>query len=255
MELALYDPEFGYYARAAQTIRPRGRFFYQRRRRPAVRRAPRDPARRDGRHSRDDHRRAAEPRSRRQTSAQLGRTRVRPRRSRRRQRPPVRRHPARGATPRSRLLRAHPAAPGRGERRGARRAAGDARRGRPIASPRRGPRCPRRSKACSSPTSCSTRCRSTRSSCATTACARCTSIGRRFGPRRAHVRCHARGPAVDAGARRRISIGSASTLEPGWRAEINLRARRLDPRRGAAAAARLHHPHRLRPRRARAVLG
>ena len=30
---------------------------------------------------------------------------------------------------------------------------------------------------------------------------------------------------------------------------------RLDPRRGAAAAPRLHHPDRLRPRRARAVLG
>jgi hypothetical protein len=41
-------------------------------------------------------------------------------------------------------------------------------------------------------------------------------------------------------------------LEPGWRVEINLRASTgsATPR---GACARLHHPHRLRPRGARAV--
>ena len=44
-------------------------------------------------------------------------------------------------------------------------------------------------------------------------------------------------------------------LEPGWRAEINLRALRVDSRRGPTPDARIHHPHRLRPRGARAVFG
>ena len=78
MDLALYDPAVGYYARAAQTIGPRGRFFYQRRRRPAVRRAAGDADCRDG--GLLDSRQPAAG--------------SRPGRSRRRQRPPVGRHPA-----------------------------------------------------------------------------------------------------------------------------------------------------------------
>ena len=49
MDLALYDPDARLLRPRRPTIRPRGRFFYQRRRRPAVRRAARSPARRDGR--------------------------------------------------------------------------------------------------------------------------------------------------------------------------------------------------------------
>ena len=45
------------------------------------------------------------------------------------------------------------------------------------------------------------------------------------------------------------------TLEPGWRVEINLRARDWMSRGGAAGSARLRHPDRLRPRSARALLG
>jgi hypothetical protein len=45
--LALYDPRIGYYARAARRSAARA-IFYQRRRRPDLRRARRNTARRDG---------------------------------------------------------------------------------------------------------------------------------------------------------------------------------------------------------------
>ena len=64
-----------------------------------------------------------------------------------------------------------------------------------------------------------------------------------------------RGPARRRRRSPTTSTGSASTLEPGWRVEDQPARGRLDPRRRAPAAARLHHPDRLRARRARAVLG
>ena len=93
-------------------IRPRGRFFYQRRRRPPLRRAARNPARRDGRHS----------------QFRISDYRFRSRGGRRGERSSLGRHPARGAGPRSGVLRVDSAASRRGERRSARRAARHARR-------------------------------------------------------------------------------------------------------------------------------
>ena len=82
------------------------------------------------------------------------------------------------------------------------------------------------------------------------ACARCTSDARRATRRASATR---RRPAVDAGARRvsrRLGVDARAGL-----ARRDQPARgRLDPRRGAAPAPRLHHPDRLRPRGARAVL-
>ena len=123
MDLALYDPEFGYYARAAQRSGRAGDFFTSVDVGPLfgelleiqlAEMADISPV-------------ASAIPNRHQFSP------LRSRRSRRRQRPPVRRHPARGATPRSRLLRSHPPASRRSQRGGARRAARDARRRRPIA--------------------------------------------------------------------------------------------------------------------------
>ena len=113
MDLALYDPELGYYARAAQRSGRAGDFFTSVDVGAALRRAARNPARRDGGFR-------TMPRSRGPrrpeplfdlVEAGAGNGRL------------VGRHPARGATARSRLLQSHPAASRRGERRGARRTA------------------------------------------------------------------------------------------------------------------------------------
>ena len=127
MELALYDPEFGYYARAAQRSGPRGRFFYQRRRRPAVRRAARSPDRRDGgdppgNRGARPHRRDHQLRARLEPGSCL-----RSRRGRRRKRPALGRHPARASRIAIPRCTARSPAPGRGERRAARAAQHDRR--------------------------------------------------------------------------------------------------------------------------------
>ena len=91
MDLALYDSRRRLLRPRRPTIRARGRFFYQRRRRPGVRRAAGNPARRNGR----------SPGRRRARTPEAADVCVRSRRGRRRKRPPVRRYPARGAPPRS----------------------------------------------------------------------------------------------------------------------------------------------------------
>ena len=241
MDLALYDPDSRLLRPRRPTFRARGRFFYQRRRRAAVRRAARSPDRRDGRRS--STRQSPEPDAHSpfdlvEAGAGNGRLSADILRAARR------RDPA--------SLRAHAAAPGRGQRRArAPRSAqtlgdvgGPARRRRATSLPAvvRGRR--------SSPTSCSTRCRSIRSSCARTGLREVyvDVAGTAGSSTRRRARC-----------RRRRSrdylerLGVA--LEPGWRVEINLRARRVDPRRRAAPASRIRDPDRLRPRGARALLG
>ena len=112
-------------------------------------------------------------------------------------------------------------------------------------------RCPRRSRASCSRTSCSTRCRCTRWSCVRRSARGVRRFARHPASEPAVVICVEGPPSTPALADYLDRLGV--TLEPGWRAEINLRA--VDWIRDAARRLRrgLHHPDRLRSRRARAV--
>ena len=145
MDLALYAPEVGYYARAAQRSGRTGDFFTSVDIGPRLRRAARGALRR--RVWRDLRRR----RCRRRTAAR------RSRRGGRRQRPPLPRHPRRRGPAAPGLLSRHRGAPRRTQRRGPRGPPRDARRARSVASRTPATRCRAASTASCSPTNCWTR--------------------------------------------------------------------------------------------------
>ena len=210
MDLALYDPELGYYARAAQRSGRAGDFFTSVDVGPLfgellevqIAEMARHPAK------------LADTQSLRPRDFRSGR-------SRRGQRPAVGRHPPRGARARiPRFYDAHAPASGRSQRRGAR-----------ARSRRRSATCAERLVASSAAAARIVRGRAGRQRAARRAAGASGRDARRRAARdlrrtaRRRRGCATdRGSAVDAGARRSISIGSASTLEPGWRVEINLRA-------------------------------
>ena len=179
MDLALYDPHVGYYARAARRSGRAGD-FYQRRRRSAVRRAAlksqiAEMLRTFWVTSRNVLGSVgADLRVGTFDLVEAGAER-RPARRRYRSRAAKRRDPA--------LLRRAAAAPRRGQRRGAPRTA--AQRLADVADRLASSvavSCRSRSRACSSPTNCWMRCRCIRSSCARTGCGRCTSVARPSRP-------------------------------------------------------------------------
>ena len=208
MELALYDPEVGYYARAAQRSGRAGDFFTSVDVGPVF-----------GELLEVQVAEMADIVTTSPVTQPAESSRVRSRRSRRGQRTAVGGHPARGATARSVVLRTHPPSPGRGQRRRPRRrsatCSGDGAE-RLVVLVRGTPRVLRRRPG-----------RERTARCAAGASGRDAARRPARGLRRRLVTAIA---ACRSKARRRrpssprTSIGSASTLEPGWRVEINLRA-------------------------------
>ena len=236
MELALYHPEFGYYARAAQRSGRAGDFFTSVDVGPLFGELLASAARRDGAIS--------------VLGSPIRSLRAfRSRRSRRRQRPASADILARCSATRPDVYASHTPAPRRSERRGARRAAGA-----------RSATCADRlvSSSATLPESFEgvlvanelldalpvhqVVMREDGLAARSTSTADGAQLVTREGP----LSTPALADYLDR-ARRHARTGLARRDQP---------ARgRLDPRRGAAADARLHHPDRLRPRGARAVLG
>ena len=227
MDHALYDSRRRLLRPRRPTIRARGRFFYQRRCRAGVRRAARNPARRNGPDPRAENRRA------RRAACLCGPCGlcgcVRSRRGWRRERSPVGRYSARGAPPRSSLFE--------------RTACIWSRRARAPATPQRetlGDVADRLASSDSGlpPTFEGRAGRQRAARCAAGAPGRHAGDGASRGVRgcRGPSPGDSRGSAVDpalAAYLERLGI----VLETGWRAEINLRARRLDSRCSPAVCA------------------
>ena len=213
MELALYDPEFGYYARAAQRSGRAGDFFTSVDVGPLFGELLAHADRGDGRAPRF----ASKSRVSRWSKPAPGDGRL------------VRMPSLRGLRSvaphilaRTRVCTWSSAAPCAREAQHA-----TSRRRRPAGHSSAATSCPTSSKACSSRTSCSTRCRCTRWSCARRDSARSTSTPGRRPP------CHTRRTALVRTGSVRASRRRGTALVTGRAGGDFARGRRLGPRRRA----------------------